>query len=288
MKTLLVTTGKGMFGSAVINALAGRDGVQVRAMVRDVDSYVAPASNVVGIYGDMDKPETLAAAVEGVTDIFLVSPMDEHIADREINVTNAAKSTGTPIRILKLHGAVEHRGDHLSQLHQRSIQHLKDVGLNWTLICPNSVMETCFLNFGPMISSGTIGGTSGHGKVGFVALRDVGEATAVVVTTGGFIGQNVMLTGPRAEDMYDVAADFTAVLGKPVTYEDMPEDDYANLLIAFGVFPDREAMEMAVLCHYRAWARGDAALVADGFHQVTGKQPTSVSEWIDQNRSAFA
>lgn len=112
MKTLLVTAGNGMFGRALVNALVGRADVQVRAMVRNLDAFDVVAENVVVIKGDMDDPASLVAAVDGVTDIFLVTPMDEQIATREINVIDAALATGSDIRILKLHGAVDHKGDH--------------------------------------------------------------------------------------------------------------------------------------------------------------------------------
>lgn len=288
MKTLLVTTGNGMFGRALVNALAGSEDVVVRAMVRDLDSFDVVADNVVAVKGDMDDPASLAAAVEGVTDIFLVSPMDEHIATREMNVVDAAVATGSDIRVLKLHGAVEHRGDALSQLHQQSITHLKASGLPWTLICPNSVMETCLIPFAQSISYGEIPGSSGHGKVGMVALADVAQATSEVVAGGGFFGESVFLTGPAAVDLYEVAAAFTEVLGRDITYDNMTDDDFANMLISVGAFPDREAVDMQVLCHYQAWRRGDAAMVADGFQQVTGHGPMTVKEWIGNHQDLFA
>ena len=72
-----------------MSALAGRDDVEVNAMVRNLDAFTTPAGNITAIKGDMDDPATLAAAVDGVTDVFLVSPMDERIATREINVIDA-------------------------------------------------------------------------------------------------------------------------------------------------------------------------------------------------------
>lgn len=287
MTELLVTTGNGMFGHALVDALAGSE-VTVRSMLRHPAMFDVAAANVRAVHGDMDDPATLGSAVAGVTDVFLCSPMDEHIATREIAVIDAVKATGHDVRILKLHGAVEHRGDHLSTLHQRSIDHLKKSGLRWTLICPNSVMETSLLPLAQSVEFGGIAGTSGHGKVGLVALTDVAEATAGVVSGGGFVGESVTLTGPAAVDMYEIAEALSQVLGRPISYTDMTEADYSKMLIDFGVFPDRETIEVQVLCHYRAWARGDAALVADDFHRVTGRQPMSVLEWLRVNQSSFS
>jgi uncharacterized protein YbjT (DUF2867 family) len=97
-----------------------------------------------------------------------------------------------------------------------------------------------------------------------------------------------MLTGPAAVDMYQVAADFSKVLGKQIPYNDMTDDDFANMVIKFGAFPDRETCEMQVLCHYRAWRRGDAAQVSDDFERVTGRKAESVLQWIEKHKDHFA
>lgn len=283
----MITTGNGMFGGALVRALAGRNDVEVNAMVRKLDSFDVKADNITAVQGDMDDPASMADALDGVTDVFLVSPMDEHIATREINVIDAVVASGTNARILKLHGAVDHKGDHLSQLHGKSIEHLNASGLRWTFICPNSVMETSFLGLAGSIQFGLIAGTSGHGKVGFVALDDVADATAQVVADGSFVGEKVMLTGPEAMDMYEVAAVFSEVLGKEIPYQDMTDDEFAKMVIDFGAFPDRETCEMQVLCHYRAWGRGDASLVSDDFERVTGRRAMSVKEWIEKHKEHF-
>ena len=63
---------------------------------------------------------------------------------------------------------------------------------------------------------------------------DVAQATADLVVGGGFVGESVFLTGPAAVDLYEVAATFTEVLGHDVTYNDVTDDDFANLLISAG------------------------------------------------------
>ena len=71
MKKLMVTTGNGMFGRALVDSLAGRADVEVNAMVRNLDAFDVHADNVTAVRGDMDDPASLAAAVDGVTDVFL-------------------------------------------------------------------------------------------------------------------------------------------------------------------------------------------------------------------------
>ena len=89
--TLLVTTGNGMFGRALVNALAGDGDVNVRALVRNESAFNVSAPNVSSIVGDMDKPETLVAAVDGVD---LVSPQQPPIA--------SVPGTGPPRRPVRV------------------------------------------------------------------------------------------------------------------------------------------------------------------------------------------
>ncbi|MGV1037016.1 MAG: hypothetical protein ACOYD0_08315 [Candidatus Nanopelagicales bacterium] len=98
----------------------------------------------------------------------------------------------------------------------------------------------------------------------------------------------MILTGPAAVDMYEVASAFTQFLGREITFQDMTDDEFANMLIEWGAFPDRATVDMEVLCHYQAWPRGDAALVTDGFQRVTGRIPMTVVDWIGKHKELFA
>jgi uncharacterized protein YbjT (DUF2867 family) len=285
--TVLVTTGNGMFGRALIDQLAGLTDINVRAMVRNRASFDVEADNVSVVVADMDNPASLASAVADVSHIFLVSPMDAHIADRERNVVDAALDAGARPHIVKIFGAVNHRGDALVRMHEESIGHIVATGLPWTLVSPNSVMETSLLPYNDMIKVDAIFGMTGHGKVGFVALSDVAAVAAAVLRDDTAIGRDVKVTGPQALDMFDVAQAFSDALGRKIHYYDMPEDAYVQLLLDNGAFPNREALDIGVLVHMRAWARGDANLVTDSVNDLTRRPATTLAQWIHQNLAHF-
>lgn len=277
-----------MFGSALIGQLANLPGVSVRGMVRQAGTLDPPAPNVVEVVGDMDDTSSLGPAMAGVTHVFLTSPMDDHIAAREMAVVDAAKAAGH-IHIVKIHGAVEHRGDHLSSLHLQSIAHIQQSGLPWTLVSPNSVMETSILPFTRAVKYDAIFGMSGHGKVGMVALHDVAAATRTVImgAEADHNGQNYKITGPEGVDLYDVAEAISQAIGRTVVYYDMPEAAFAQMMLEQTGAPSEEWLEINILCHLRAWGRGDAALVTDTFTSLTGNQPTTLRQWIGQHVDQF-
>jgi NAD(P)H dehydrogenase (quinone) len=283
---VLITTANGMFGGALVRELAGDARIQVRAMVRDRSKFTAHAPNVEAVTGDLDIPDSLVEPLTGVTHVFLTSPMDAHIAARETAVTAAAARTGTA-HVLKLHGAVDHAGDPLARQHEQSIAALRSSGLPWTLISPSSVLETSLLPYAQLIAWNALVGISGTGRVGFVALTDVARVAAEVIRSAGYVGQNLLITGPAAVTLKQVADDLGAVIGRTVHYYDLPEEDFAQMLLTEGGYPSRDVLETTVLCHMRAWRDGRAELVADTVQTVTGQTPQSVRDWIAHHRDPF-
>lgn len=282
---ILVTGATGMFGSRVTAELV-RQGQSVRAMVRDE----AKARQLLGdgpelAVADMDVPETLPATLSGVDKVFLVSPMDGRIAGREIAVIDAAKDAGVDL-VIKLHGAVKHH-DALAHLHEDSIKALRESGLNWALVSPNSVIETTLFSQIPALKeAGAMMGCAADGRVALIAADDVGRATAAVFVRENLTaGEEFILTGPEAVTMAEVAATMTEVLGHPVEYQDLPEQEFTSLLTGFGMTP--EQAEIGVIAHFRAWRQGGADVVTDTYRQLTGLEPTSLTQWLEQHRSAF-
>lgn len=285
-RRVLVTTGNGMFGHAVIEALMGRDDIQVRAMVRDRSKFTLTGPNLEVVEGDMDDPASLVEPTKDVTHVFLTSPMDDHIASREEAVIDAAKANGNPHLVI-IYGAVNHGGDHLNTMHEESIAHAKASGLPWTLVSPTSVIETVMNPIKEQIGMGMWLGTSGHGKVALVAVDDVARVTAVVLTTDGHEGQNYECTGPSLVDMGQIAHMLSEATGRKISYLDVPEKDLAQVLIDHAGYADQQAVETGVLCHFRAWREGRAEVMTDTVAEVTGQAPQSVQDWITAHAAEF-
>jgi uncharacterized protein YbjT (DUF2867 family) len=283
---ILVTTANGMFGNRLVEALSSL-GCPTRAMVRDRAKFGAPRPGVEVVAADLDRPETLGPALRGVDAVFLASPMHPSLKEREIRLLDAAKASRVR-RVVRIHGAVRHGEDLLGSLHMAVIDHLKASGMEWTLVSPNSVMETSLLGYAPSVRGyGVIMGMSGRGKIGLVALDDTVEVAALALTGEGHHGQNYEITGPEALDLYQVAEAFTRALGRPVAYQDLPEAELKALLQPFLKMSDEE-MDINVLCHLRCWRDGKADLVTDTYTRLTGKDATSVERWVASSRASFS
>ncbi|GGM19097.1 NmrA family NAD(P)-binding protein [Nakamurella endophytica] len=284
---ILVTGATGMFGSRTFREVRNR-GADVAALVRDADrGRRALGPDATLVVGDMDRPETLDAAMDGVDTVFLVSPMDDRIADRELATVDAAHRAGVR-RIVKLHGAVRHE-DALGALHRRSIDAIAGSGMRWALLSPNSVMETSLYSQAAAIqASGEMWGCAGDGRVGLVAADDVGRAAAAVLVDRGDAadGTDFRITGPEALSMADMARTLTSALGREVGYHDLPEDEFLAVLVQQTGMP-AEVAEIAVVAHFRAWRQGLADLVTDTYTELTSLPPTSLADWAADHASAF-
>ncbi len=277
-----------MFGGAVLeHLLVG--GNPTRALTHSSSKADQLRSRGVdAAVGDLDSADTLVDALRDVERVFLVSPMDEWIERREIALIDAARRANVG-HIVKIFGAVRHQGDALATRHERSIEHLQASGINWTLVSPNTVMESNLFPAAETIRTmGTLFGAAGDGRIGMVALDDCARAAATVLTGDVSLhsGQNYEITGPEALTFADIAARFSSILGRPVVYQDMPVDDFGQMLVEEAGF-DPATIETDVLCHFRAFRRGDADLVTDTFTQLTGRPATHLDAFITTHRARF-
>jgi uncharacterized protein YbjT (DUF2867 family) len=283
---ILVVGATGMFGGQVAHELL-RQGRPVRALVRDeAKGQALREAGAELAVADLDRPETLAGAVRGVETVFLVSPMDGRIADREIAVTEAA-SVANVQRVVKLHGAVRHDGDALDRLHQASIARLRESGLSWVLVSPNSVIETTLYSQRQALQqAGAMLGSARDSRVALVAAADVGRAAAAVITRDRVsTGEDFVITGPEAVTMNEVATMMSDVLDRRVVYQDLSDEEFTAILSESGL--SAEQIEIGIIAHFRAWRTGGADIVTDTYRKLIGHAPMSVRQWLEQHRSAF-
>lgn len=283
---ILVLGATGMFGSRVVRETAAL-GATVRALAHSrAHASVIERDGVEVVEGDLDRPDTLGTAFAGVETVFIVTPMDSRVQEREANALNAAMAAGVK-RVVKLYGAVKHHGDALDKLHSASIDAIKESGLAWALVSPNSVMETSLLSQADGVKqANSLFGCAGEGRVGLVAADDVGRAAAVVLTDRDEDGRNYEITGPQALTMAEMASTLSSGVGREIGYMDMPEDEFRKMMVEFAGVPADE-VDVAVMLHFAAWKRGDADLITDTYRELTGEEPTSLADWVVANSSSF-
>jgi NAD(P)H dehydrogenase (quinone) len=113
---------------------------------------------------------------------------------------------------------------HQQRPHWLSEQALARSGLPVVTIRPTMFLETFFSLAGPTVRDrGRIALPFGRGKTSPVTAADVARAVAAVLADPrAHLGRVYELTGPRSQDMYAVAPEYSDALNREVIYADIP------------------------------------------------------------------
>ncbi|MFE2031429.1 NmrA family NAD(P)-binding protein [Streptomyces hygroscopicus] len=294
---LVLITGAGDVGRAVLEKLRSYD-VPVRVMVRRDDDRAAELRRLGAevVLGDLIRPETVATALEGVGRMYFAMPVSpDHLLAATV-VATVAREHG------RLAGLVGMSQMTVSQMtatstaesHQQRLHWLVEQVLNWSGLPVVHIRPTSFLD-NPLFTtlaahtireSGTIALPFGTGRTSPVAVDDVARVVATVLRDPApHIGHVYELTGPRTVDMTELAQAFSRALGRPVTYSDVPLDQWrAEVLAEAGLPPHTEEhiATMARLHHDNRYDR-----VSDDVERVTGVPPQSIEAFVAARRSAY-
>ncbi len=230
---VLVTGATGNTGSVLVPALRNA-GVDVRAFVRN-ESKAQPLEDlgVEVVIGDLDRPETIAPAVEGADRIYLLTwngPTQEQQAK---NVIEAAKQAGKPH--LVRHSMWGSDKSRIIKQGYRVDEAIKSSGLPWTILRPTFFMQNTMMAAQTIASDGAIYWDMKDGRLAMIDVRDIVDVAVAVITGTGHEGKSYILTGPEAISFHDVARTFSSVLGKDVKYVNVPDEAAIESMVGMGL-----------------------------------------------------
>ncbi|WP_405793578.1 NmrA/HSCARG family protein [Streptomyces sp. NBC_01506] len=288
--TILVTGATGQQGGATVTHLlaAGRP---VRALVRDPSAPAAKALAAAGAElrtGDLDDPDSLAAAVEGVHGVFGVTP-DDLDAEREIRrgraLVDAAASAGVAHFVFASVGGAE-RGTGIPYWESkwRIEGHLRASGLPATVLRPVRFMENHTIPGLPV--GGIVDGVLIHlfapdAPVQLIATTDIGAFAALAFARPrDYLGQALELAGDELTPERTVEM-IAHSIGREVRYRQVPTDALGLTADAARTFATRRGIWQADIASLRGrhpglldfatWLeRGGAARIAALWSPRTG------------------
>lgn len=230
---VLVTGATGNTGSALVPALRNAS-VDVRVFVRN-ESKAQPLKEVGAevVVGDMDKPETLAPAVEGVDKIYLLTwngPTQEQQVKSAVEV---AKKAGNP-HIVR-HSMWGSEKSRIIKQGYAADEAIKSSGMPWTILRPTFFMQNTMMAAQTIASDGMIYMSMKDGKLAMIDVRDIVDSAVAVLTGEGHEGMDYILTGPEAISFHDIASTFSKVLGKDVKYVNVPGEAATQSMVDMGL-----------------------------------------------------
>jgi uncharacterized protein YbjT (DUF2867 family) len=278
MSKILVTTPSGKVGQQLIPLLQAR-GVALRLGAHSVEKTRAafPGLEVVAL--DHTRPETHAAAVAGVDAVYLASPGDFPSAPEKALV-DAAKTAGVK-RIVKLAALGAEQSDNaLRQVEE----HIRASGIPFTFLHPTWFMQNFSTSMAGGITSGTLAEPAADKKTAFIDARDIAAVAAEALTRPGHEGKTYALTGPELLGRAEVAARFTAALGRPVAYLAVSDDQFRAAVKGF-LTPSYLELMSALYAMVRA---GYTEVKTGTVQEVLGRPPIGLDQFIKDHRASWA
>jgi uncharacterized protein YbjT (DUF2867 family) len=237
------------------------------------------------VIGDLAQPRSLESALDGITAALLVSPLDPRQVELQGNFIDAAKQAGRP-HVVKISGLGTALDSPVrsGRWHAQTEKHLAESGLPYTHLRPPFFMQN-ILRFAPTIrAGGEFTGSFGRGKVAMIDVEDIAAVAATALTTTAHAGKAYTLTGPEALSYGDVAEKLSRILGRTVTYRDVPLTITRERLITSGM----PAWHVDVQVDFStALSAGHASTVTDTVEVVTGRPARTLERFIREHLALF-
>ena len=278
---ILVTGATGTVGSEVVSQLAAI-GERPRALVRNLEAARQRLGGRVEVVtGDLDRPETLDRALDGVGRLFLLTVPGPRQLGQERAVAEAARRAGVRqvVRLSRV-GAGERSPLRIARFHWQAEQQLQRCGLAATILRSPMFMQNLLF----MVQGGAISSAIGDGKVAMVDARDVAAAAVATLTSDGHAGKTYVLTGPHAVGLEDAARLLSQQLGTQICCVSLTPGDVRDGFLAMGVDPwlaDDAATLDSLL------AAGHDEPVADDIRRLTGRPPRTLTAFVQDYAVAF-
>ncbi len=283
---ILVTGATGTVGSFLVRKL-GAAGVRARALVRSREKAEAvEALGLEAAVGDLDKPETLAPALEGIARVFLLSAPEERQAALQNNLVRAARDAGVR-HVVKL-SAIGVGGEldqiALGRVHRETEEEIERAGLAHTYLRPNGFMQNSFMFASTIKSQGVFYAPYGDAKVSYVDARDVASVAFHALTEDGHEGKEYEITGPQALSYHDIARELSSLLGREVKYVEVPIEAARAGMVSAGM---NEWTADALVELFNFYKDGRADQIRDTVREVTGRDPITFAQFAKDHAQAF-
>lgn len=282
MAKILVTGSTGNVGSRLVPRLLSR-GHSVRAFTRKGESASFPAGVEVA-EGDLTNKDSLAEAMKGVSRMYLLAPGTPDIEQHEANAIDAAKAAGLELVVKHSVAGAQYKAIDIGKWHRAGEERLEASGLPYVFLRPASFAANSLWWAGSIKGQDTVYGALGEASLPVVDPGDIAEAAAVALSTEGHAGKAYDITGPATLTTAEQVKAIGDVLGRPLTYVNVPDGAARDSMVGMGMNPRWVDAMIEMISALRGMGRLEPS---GDVKKVTGKDPVSFKQWVEANAAAF-
>jgi uncharacterized protein YbjT (DUF2867 family) len=213
---ILVIGGTGKVGAEVVKELQKRK-ADIRLLVRKEGTPTPQGVEVV--IGDLLDPVSVEKAMHGVGKLYLLNAVSPDELTQGLIPYDLAKKLKLKHVVYHSVFRVEYFKDvphFASKLAIESV--LREFEVPFTIIRPNYFIQNDVSLKDALMEAGTYPAPLGNVGISMVDIRDIAEATAIVLTSEEHNGKTYNLNGPEAMSGPQAASIWGRLLGKEICY----------------------------------------------------------------------
>ncbi|MBB6254550.1 NmrA/HSCARG family protein [Nitrospirillum iridis] len=220
--TILVTGSTGTIGAQVLAHLQGHS-TDIRALTRSPETARLPAG-VTAVRGDLADPDSVRAALQGVSTLFLLAPnVADELTQAMLTLAVAREAGVKGIVYLSVFGG-EAYADVPHFAGKYTVEHMIEaLDLPATVLRPAYFIQNDLRQKDVLLKAGVYGAPIGAKGVSMVDIRDIGEAAAIELLrrerAATPLGRETYaLVGPDSLTGSDIANIWSEALGRDIRY----------------------------------------------------------------------
>ncbi len=266
---ILVTGATGNVGRELALVLV-KAGHKVRALTRGTRQSMSPPG-VDRVAGDLNQPETLSAALDGVQGVFLLSGYQDMPG-----VLAQMRRAGVERIVLLSSGCVVggEMSNAITRYNVLSETAVRESGVPWTILRPSGFMSNA-LQWVPQLRAGDVVRAPWGGvRIAAIDPCDIAAVAAEVLSAQGHEGHSYRLTGPESLLPADQVRVLATVLGRDLRFEGQSDAEARAEM-------SRTMPAEYVDAFFRFFSDGtyDDSRVYPTVQELTGRQPRTFEQW---------
>ncbi len=276
---ILVIGGTGMVGRTVVSELLSQNAA-VRVMSHSADKLKALRTGVEGVRADLDDPDTLPEAFEGIDGVFLLNAVCLAETDEGLAAVSAAKAA--KIRKLVYLSVCMPAGSAGIPHFRTKIpveKAVKDSGIPYTILRPNNFFQNDLGMKDAIMMRGIYPQPIGGIGLNRVDVRDIAESAVNAFMKTGHEGRVYSLHGPDTLTGEDTARIYSTHLGREVRYAGDDLDTWAGLVK--NMMPEFMVPEMRIM--YRFYQEHGMTATEEDLEsqqEILGREPRSFDAFV--------
>jgi uncharacterized protein YbjT (DUF2867 family) len=278
---ILVTGATGDIGGEVVRQLVAA-GEKVRVLARDPVKAAKLGPGIEVAHGDLLKPDTLPPAFAGADHVFLMAGAPDLPAAAEHALAAAGPGGAKHIILLSSGTILMEPMGVIARWHLAAEQRLEASGIAWTMLRPGNFMSNSLRWAGMIKGQGAVFGPASGGKSAPIDPHDIASVAVSALTTAGYEGKKLVLTGPQTLGAAEQVEIIAAALGKPVRFVAVPVEAARAGMLRSGMDETMADAILELVLH--AGSERTTSTVRD----VTGVEPRTFADWVRAHLAAFS